>query len=267
MTIARKRTFTAASNPWIETLWQVQKDFADHETIVSRLSAFLHGHLIFPLNDFTSTYVLNKKIYTFTGSHLLYPQSSALFLHQSLQVSLIGAELSLGTAYLLKKAKALCESAPSKIAAPLRFSPSFSGGFDEAENLLSVYFKELNLKSYIDRHYILAKKIETQLKQNPDQLIGDLCTSLGFSQRTLERSFKKVSGYSLKTYYNIYRFNLYLEHMISSKHLSHALLEEYYYFYDQSHCIKQFKNYVGTTPQQLTRRSDMVSSQYEFKSF
>ena len=83
------------------------------------------------------------------------------------------------------------------------------------------------------------------IKKNPGFLkIEELANSLNISRRFLEKEFKKYVGMTPKKYTQIERFKKILKNK-GCKLLDVAL--EYGY-YDQSHFIKEFKEFSGETP-------------------
>jgi AraC-like DNA-binding protein len=78
--------------------------------------------------------------------------------------------------------------------------------------------------------------------------IQKLADELGFSQRYLEKNFKKTVGLSPKTYSLIIRFK-YMEQQL--KNISAARWRELNFasgYHDQNHFIKDFKRFTGLTP-------------------
>jgi AraC-like DNA-binding protein len=86
------------------------------------------------------------------------------------------------------------------------------------------------------------------IKNNPGFLkIEELANSLNISRRFLEKEFKKYIGMTPKKYTQIERFKKILKNK-DRKSLDAAL--EYGY-YDQSHFIKEFKEFSGETPRKF----------------
>lgn len=137
--------------------------------------------------------------------------------------------------------------------------------FENSVKIFDTIFKDLRLGNEVDGHYILSKEVEILLKRSPHRKLNDLGEELNVSQRTVERSFKMVTGMSLKTYQNIYRFNSYLEDFLGVLNNEQISTDGLFYFYDQSHCIRQFQNYVGQSPLQLLKNDDLISSLYHFQ--
>jgi AraC-like DNA-binding protein len=88
-------------------------------------------------------------------------------------------------------------------------------------------------------------EIETQ-EGNMD--IQHLCNKLGFNRRTIERLFANRVGISPKFLARTVRLHhfLCLQSAQSDADLSHAAMDAQYY--DQSHLIKDFKQFTGESP-------------------
>jgi AraC-like DNA-binding protein len=76
--------------------------------------------------------------------------------------------------------------------------------------------------------------------------IAELSSGLGISQDAFEKRFRKMVGSTPKQFSNVVRLKEVIKHQTN-----HRLLTDLVYtfdFYDQSHFIKQFKDFAGQTP-------------------
>lgn len=80
--------------------------------------------------------------------------------------------------------------------------------------------------------------------------IGSLASKYGYSERYLQKLFLEFVGLTPKAFYNIQRFNKSLKFIQSSPSSLTSVAYECGY-YDQSHFIKAFKAFSGTTPFQF----------------
>ncbi|AHI06132.1 HTH-type transcriptional regulator, AraC family protein [Bdellovibrio bacteriovorus W] len=259
---AQKRT-VQKENLWVETYWQVNALLKSPQH--SRLSASRLGHLILAPKNQPAHYQCDESKISIYGSHILFPQASPVYLRQSSKVFLCGAELSFGTLYLLSKKQGLKMPTDHYLAEATSFLLKEEPSFESSIQIFDHIFKELKLENEIDGHYILSKAADSLLRTYPHAKVSELGRELNISQRTLERSFKRVTGMSLKTYQNIHRFNSYLEEFLQSNTKNPTSVEELYYFYDQSHCIRQFQTHIGQSPLQLLKNDDLISSFYQFQ--
>jgi AraC-like DNA-binding protein len=89
--------------------------------------------------------------------------------------------------------------------------------------------------------------------------IPRLASSLGWSERKLERDFKKYVGVSPKTFSRIKRFTSIVKSLES---FGPARLVEYahhYGYYDQSDMINEFRGFAGESPTAFYERSHRLS--------
>ncbi|MGD9367574.1 MAG: helix-turn-helix domain-containing protein [Desulfobacteraceae bacterium] len=78
--------------------------------------------------------------------------------------------------------------------------------------------------------------------------IYSLAKSVGWSTRQLERRFKERVGMSPKQLCRNVRFKSAFQHLSSSRRDTFASTAMDCGYYDQSHMIKDFKHYTGTSP-------------------
>lgn len=81
--------------------------------------------------------------------------------------------------------------------------------------------------------------------------IQELNEKLFISQSPFEKRFRKMVGTSPKKFASIVRFNAVLTNLNDIKSLTELCYE--YNFFDQSHFIKDFKQYTGDTPENFKR--------------
>jgi AraC-like DNA-binding protein len=79
--------------------------------------------------------------------------------------------------------------------------------------------------------------------------IRDLNEKLNISQSPFEKRFRKVVGISPKKFSSIVRFNSVLDDLNTGKSLADICYENK--FFDQSHFIKDFRQYTGETPEKF----------------
>lgn len=161
MVEAKKRKKNKDTDSLIETFWQVKADLPGKDFVVSRLSASVLGHVVLAPASRPSIYSFKDQTCVITGCHFLHPQQSPLFLHQPSNFSLSGAELALGTSYLMAKKKVIAQNHnSSRIADPISVPNPDCKDFNEVINSFNCYLSELRLHEHTDRHYLLCKKIE-----------------------------------------------------------------------------------------------------------
>ena len=95
--------------------------------------------------------------------------------------------------------------------------------------------------------------------------IGELAAETGYSECYIRRVFEEVHGISPKVFEKIVRFQNMLDRMDkeSFRGIGDIALESGYY--DQSHMIKDFKNYTGMTPEHYQKLLNESKAQKEHR--
>ncbi|MDC7235894.1 MAG: AraC family transcriptional regulator [Spirochaetales bacterium] len=90
------------------------------------------------------------------------------------------------------------------------------------------------------------KEIRESLLADPEQSLDDICRNRNFSKYTLIRQFNTAYGLSPHAWQINERINSCIKWLKSGKGLAETALDGG--FADQSHMIRTFKMYTGTTP-------------------
>ncbi|CAN5658837.1 helix-turn-helix domain-containing protein [soil metagenome] len=93
------------------------------------------------------------------------------------------------------------------------------------------------------------RAVET-IRHNDHITVNALCDENGFYYKKLERAFLKNIGYTPKYYHRIVRFNKAIRQMRANKNSLTSICYDCGY-YDQSHFIKDFRQFAGTRPKQF----------------
>jgi methylphosphotriester-DNA--protein-cysteine methyltransferase len=86
-------------------------------------------------------------------------------------------------------------------------------------------------------------------------------TFCGVNRRMLERQFKTKIGLSPKIYAQVFRFKYTMNYLAENPDTSWAELSNIVGYFDQSHLIRYFKEYLKTSP------SNIVSLNLEFMNY
>ncbi|GAB5525477.1 MAG: hypothetical protein Roseis2KO_33490 [Roseivirga sp.] len=113
-------------------------------------------------------------------------------------------------------------------------------------------FKQLDdIFLHLTDHTVLAPEVDTGLKlimeRNGNIGVNELTQTIGCSERKLERLFKRFVGLSPKFYARIIRLS-YIFELMQEGDKSWSDLVYDSGFYDQSHFIKNFKEFTGEDP-------------------
>ena len=88
--------------------------------------------------------------------------------------------------------------------------------------------------------------------------INVLCEEYGINQRRLERMFNKYIGMSPKLFYKIKRFQRIVNSLEKTENESFTTLAYNNNYYDQTHFIKDFKSFTGSTPTAFLKQNNSV---------
>lgn len=117
---------------------------------------------------------------------------------------------------------------------------------DAMTGLLNRYFSELTPENNAATH-LLNKAIEMIFEKKGLISVSELMDELVIGERRLERLFRKYVGLTPKFYSRIIRFNT-IFHLKQQGVDTWAGLVYEAGFYDQSHFIKNFKEFTGEDP-------------------
>lgn len=123
----------------------------------------------------------------------------------------------------------------------------------EIKTRLDNYFTKLisKLNLYFDNRLYEALQI---ILQNNGVLTIEKDLNIGISPRQLQRLFNYYIGDTTKTFCKVVQFQNILKVKPSSQSLKQNKLFYNIGYYDQSHFIKDFKNFYGVTPNKAFRR-------------
>lgn len=94
----------------------------------------------------------------------------------------------------------------------------------------------------------LQETLEFLVKNKGKLTIQELADRAGVTTRTLEMQFKKSIGLTPKTYSRIVRFNSLIRQLNETPKIDSFEWIEKYGYTDQSHFIKDFKDFTGMSP-------------------
>lgn len=143
------------------------------------------------------------------------------------------------------------------------FTESIMNKINESQSIpkvISIIENELIQKvdmSFIPKKEIL-KIVDVFSENINDFNIKSLCNEYGINQRRLERIFNKYIGISPKLFYRISRFQQIINQIerISEENFTAIAYNNNYY--DQTHFIKDFKLFTGSTPVDFFSHSKSV---------
>jgi AraC-like DNA-binding protein len=89
--------------------------------------------------------------------------------------------------------------------------------------------------------------------------VDEISKTIGLSSRQLHRVVSNMIGIGIKDYSKIIRFKKSLRDLKTSK-------SDYFHYYDQSHYIREIKQFTGLTPEKLDlKNNDRFIQYYDFE--
>ncbi|XPF93832.1 helix-turn-helix domain-containing protein [Colwellia sp. RE-S-Sl-9] len=212
-------------------------------------------------------------VYKGEGSHCLYPYSHTIELDHAQPCACIGIKFKVGALYSLNKipfTQVLLNTANI-----MNFD-IFEGAADISENELLVMAKNEHEKCiaildkmissllancYEDKHSEITRKALPLLTDKPINELGDM---LFCSQRTLERSFLKVTGFTLKQCQSMNKLETILEYLYQRQpcDINWGDIAYQFGFSDQPHLIRYLKKHINLTPNNYAQQRGFTIDVY-----
>ncbi len=128
-------------------------------------------------------------------------------------------------------------------------------------NILDDALHDWLIRCHEDKHSALVRQILPLLN---DIAITDIGEKLHRSQRTIERSFMRVCGLSMKQVHSMNRLEEILNHLyqLNDDKINWADVAHRYDFSDQPHLIRHLKNAIGRTPAEYAQQRDLTIDIY-----
>ena len=257
---------------YVECYWFLEKEPHDLSNNYPKLNPDPSAHLIITNNTHTSHYTHNTISQTVKGNHWIFPHINTLAMDHSAAFKIIGIKFKPGALYSLYGRDSCSILDKVELADLNRLFGTESIYTDELlvsaiekkdqlGNTLDESLSSWVLNAYEDKHSILARKILRLLSDTP---ISEIGAKLHRSQRTIERSFVRVTGLSMKQVNSMNRLEEILNHLylLDNKDINWADVARKYDFSDQPHFIHHLKNAIGRTPAEYVQRRDLTIDTY-----
>lgn len=128
---------------------------------------------------------------------------------------------------------------------------------DEILAVLQKYLLKLLHKSYT-QSLIVEYVAESILKHNGQLSIIELSKKTGYTQRYIDKIFKRDIGISPKVFANITRFNLFYKKIYAFNSIDELKDDLYEFYYDQAHFIREFRKFSGSSPTQILKQHNSI---------
>lgn len=258
---------------YIDCYWFLKKVHGDVTHGFPKLNPDPAVHLILSQQQQSYAYSLKSGTATGRGNHMILPHCKTIIMDHRQPFLIFGIKFKVGAFYSLQfpTSQPLLDD-----VVPADFKKLFQLSIFNQEVLVGKtpgkreacrdYCDTLLLpflsRVYEERHSELVRRVLILLAA--ESPLSELGNNLDCSQRTVERSFARVSGFTLKQYHSMERLEILLEHVhkLNSKEIDWADTAFQFGFSDQPHLIRYLKSSLGTTPGKYATERDLAIDSY-----
>jgi len=262
---------------YVDCYWMIEKDAQDEMHTHPRLNPDPTGHLIIAPPNQPFNYKVDDDEISGYGTHFILPHSRTIVLDHSKPFAIVGIKFNVGALYSLGfepdlPLTDLITGDFDYLPVGLEFIDSTallkeaSRNIEATCRMLDSYLEPCLLQCHEDKHSELVRSAISALEHYPISQIG---RELHCSQRTVERTFSRVTGLTLKQYKTMRTLEDLLtflyQHQDSDLNWSDIAAE--FGFSDQPHLIRYLKSAIGATPGQYIKQRDLTIDIYgDFQS-
>ncbi|GEK12171.1 helix-turn-helix domain-containing protein [Aliivibrio fischeri] len=256
---------------YIECYWTIEKTAKTNLNDFPKLNPDPATHLVLSPSEQPFIYKVDDTAITGKGSHWLYPHRNTFQLDHSQPFIHLGIKFRTGALYSLTlpnyEHPTLDDVHELKNNIPIQ-QQDISNLIEMAKNNVDMCCQKLDellipwlIKSKQDRHSELVKKALSLLDSIS---INELSEKLFCSQRTLERSFIRVTGLTLKQCQSMNKLEVILEYLYQrdADDIDWAEIAVMFGFSDQPHLIRYLKNQIGLTPKTYEKERGLTIDVY-----
>ena len=257
---------------YVECYWFLEKESHDASNNHPKLNPDPSAHLIIANLNQAYQYVHDAISQNGSGNHWIFPHLKTFTMDHSAPFQVIGVKFRIGALYSLNL------PIPSSRLDKVEFADInqlvslesfntddlFTNAVEHQKHACNILDEMLDtwlLKSHEDKHSVLVRQILPLLRSTPITQIG---AELHRSQRTIERSFTRVTNLTMKQCQSMLRLEELLNYLygITDADIDWADVANKYGFSDQPHLIRYLKSSIGTTPGQYAQQRDLTIDIY-----
>lgn len=262
---------------YVQCYWLIEKEPTDTSHNFPKLNPDPSATLLLSPENQQFRYKQHRQEFSVKGCHWIFPNSQTIQLDHSQPFVILGIKFHIGALYsldILPKQPVIDEIINVDIQGlihnnSVNDTSLFFDFVDNAEQCCKS-LDELLIpwlsKFQPDNHHKLTVAALDLLTNHQVSELGKL---LHCSQRTLERSFTRVTGFTLKQCQSMQRFELILERLyqLKTQEINWLDIVDEFNFSDQPHLIRHLKNMIGDTPNEYKRKRDLTIDIYgDFKT-
>lgn len=257
---------------YVECYWFLEKELGDVGSNHPQLNPDPNAHLILSSSEYQFYYEHNHAQQQGHGSHWIFPHINTFTMDHSEPFRIMGIKFKVGALYSFKtglpdfELDTVVPLGINKLASLLAsynewllsHSPNDQ---QKVCNKLDQILKPRLHKGIEDKHSELVRNILPLFDQNTP--IAQIGTTLHRSQRTIERSFLKVTKLTLKQYQSVTRLENILNYLYKhNDQIDWADLAAKFKFSDQPHLIRYLKSAIDKTPGEYVKQRDLTIDIY-----
>ena len=257
---------------YVDCYWFLEKKQEDVSFERPKLNPDPAAHLILAETQQRYRYSQGTNSFEGHGNHLMFPHCKTIEIDHSKPFLVLGIKFHIGALYSLKFF-AHQEVLDQVIDIDIRrlFQSDLFVATDVLSDAINTpqiccdkldnFIKPQLLECHEDKHSELVRR---SLKLLSNTSICNIGAALHCSQRTIERSFLKVTGFTLKQCHSMNRLESILEYLylLDSKRIDWADIAANFQFSDQPHLIRYLKSTIGVTPGEYARQRDLAIDIY-----
>lgn len=261
---------------YVECYWFLEKEAHDHSQTNPKLNPDPSSHLIISNDNSVHQYDQEATSQVAQGSHWIFPHLKTYTMDHSSPFKIIGIKFRVGALYSLNlhKLSSGLDSVESTDINQLlgwdqcRVDKLMIDAPDQQKqvcNMLDDILSTWILTSYEDKHSDLVRQTLPFINDMP---ISDIGEKLHRSQRTIERSFMRVTQLTMKQCQSMIRLEEILNdlYQLDEKDIDWVHVATKYGFSDQPHLIRHLKSAIGSTPAEYAQKRDLTIDTYgDFK--
>ncbi|MBC7004620.1 helix-turn-helix transcriptional regulator [Photobacterium sp. BZF1] len=260
----------------IHQVWYLEVENSDTIEQLPQLIPNPRAHLLFTPPEQAYCYQSGSDQLSGKGSHLLTASDRILTLIDNAPLKRIGITFRPEGLYLLNKSNlALVNQCGWFDWLTPQFGQHFQQQLWQCDSKQSLignikqHVGSLCFSSQIDKPFTTAQKaialMEDSHCEAPDQYIdvNQLANLCACSRRTLERSFRQVTGLSIKKYQLMIKLELMILALYKQQgDIDWTAFSQQFGFSDQSHLIRQLKQQLKRTPSSYLQNRDLTIDVY-----
>lgn len=257
---------------YVECYWFLEKEPSDLVNMQPKLNPDPAAHLIIASSDHKYHYQQDEILQKGHGSHCIFPHKNTFVMDHSEPFCIVGVKFKIGALYAIELSD--FELTLDTIACVDINAIIGNTGFCAGDTLINDAENAINTRDSLDQMLApcLSKGREDKHSELTLQILPLLSTMavtqlgavLHRSQRTVARSFLRVTGLTLKQCQSMMRLEKMLEYLYKQGESNIDWLDvtSRFGFSDQPHLIRHLKQCIGRTPGEYLQNRDLTIDIY-----